>query len=243
MVSKIAKSAVEKLKSEGLSPTFEDVVKLNALGLKVERGGLSYEFGSVPRVAFLGDYVFREPTVAKRIWIEEALSLLNGDYFNQVCLTAYALNCPSNELPSLDRIGVLVAELAKFRDEVLLLYTDRQIMDAIEYALRGDSPSLDEEKETTGEKEEKEDVSALPEKLVSVSRQLLQEALSYGIDDECKNDLTVPELEKVIALAAMHSGVDVMKGEHGQAVGAFYKALGKIRERLTKERDLSNGEG
>ena len=76
MVSRLAKETVEKWKSEGLEPTFEDGIRLNALGLRVEGGPSAYEFGAVPRTAFLGDYVFTEPTVAKRMWIESAMKLL-----------------------------------------------------------------------------------------------------------------------------------------------------------------------
>lgn len=65
MISKLAKQTIEKWQSEGLKPTFDDVIRLNALGLKVEHGSEACEFSAVPRVAFLGDYTLFEPTVFK----------------------------------------------------------------------------------------------------------------------------------------------------------------------------------
>jgi len=249
MISRLAKETVARWKREGLEPTFEDVVRLNALGLKVERGGSSYEFGAVPRMAFLGDCVFREPTVAKRIWLECAMRLLKDDYSNQLFLTAYALNAPSRELPPLNDVDKVVKEVTRFRDEVLLGYTETQIMACVEYALRGDDPTLDEDAEPTGgtngnddrdvedveDVKDGNDVSDLPESALSATRQVLMEALSYGIDGDVKHEVTLPELERLVMLAAMHSGVDVLKGEHGQAVGAFYAACGRIHERLMTE--------
>jgi hypothetical protein len=124
MISKLARDTVRSFRKEGLEPTFEDVIHLNALGLKVEHGGCSYEFGAVPRTAFLGDYVFTEPTVAKRLWIENAMQMMKDDYSNQISLMAFALNCPSDKLPQLDSVGKLTKAVAKFRDEVLMYYTE-----------------------------------------------------------------------------------------------------------------------
>ena len=243
MVSRLAKETVGKWKSEGLEPTFEDCIRLNALGLKVERGPSAYEFGAVPRMAFLGDYVFTEPTVAKRMWMESAMALMEDDYSNQLCLTAFALNCPPSELPDLNNVPELVQAVRDFRDEVLSRYTETQIVTCIEYALRGDGQ---EEHEGTGTNvNSEEDVSELPDCARSVARQVMAEALSYGMDADVKYEATLPQLERMVMLAALHSGTDVLKGEHGQAVGAFYSACGKIRERLLKERqqEKQNGQG
>ena len=55
-----------------MKPTFEDAVKMNALGLKIERDANAFEVASVPRCAFLGDSILWEPTIGKRIWLERA---------------------------------------------------------------------------------------------------------------------------------------------------------------------------
>lgn len=80
MTSKLAKSEIEKWWSEGLHPSVDDIIKLNALGLKVEKGSEAYNFAACPRVAFLGDWTLFEPTVGKRIWMDTARQLLKDDY-------------------------------------------------------------------------------------------------------------------------------------------------------------------
>lgn len=229
MVSKLAKQTIEKWQSQGLKPTVEDVVKLNALGLKIERCSSSYEFGTVPRVAFLGDSILTEPTVAKRIWLEQAMTIVADDFMSQMYLTAFALNCPSSELPLLNDVKKLTKAVADFRDNVLLNFTITQILAAIDYALSGAQPEVGEEVEVDGKKKQ---VDELPETVMTQSRQLLMEALAYGLDEKIQYDLTLPQLEKVVTLAAINSGVDVLKGEHAKAVGKFYVAAGQINKRL-----------
>lgn len=70
MTSKLAKSEVERMWKQGLSPTFEDIIKLNALGVKIEHGADTANFSNCPRIAFLGDILIRQPTVYKQIWID-----------------------------------------------------------------------------------------------------------------------------------------------------------------------------
>ena len=243
MTSRLAKETVSKWKAEGLDPAFEDIIRLNALGLKVERGDSAYEFGAVPRMAFLGEYVFHEPTVAKRIWLDEALQLVKRDYLNQLCLTAYALHTPAKELPQLYDVREIEKAMEGFRDEILLKFTETQIMTCIEYVLKGDDPTAGEdytEQEEHDDQDDPNDPTELPPEMASVAKQALLHALSYGIDPAVQDCVTLPHLERITALAALHSGVDVLKGEHAQAVGAFYRAAGRIHERLLRERTKIN---
>lgn len=129
-----------------------------------------------------------------------------------MCLTAFALNCPPSELPDLTNVSRLVKAVRDFRDEVLSNYTETQIVTCIEYALRGDER---EDPEGTGTNlNSDKDVSELPDCARSVTRQVLEEALSYGIDAKAKEEVTLPQLERIVMLAALHSGTDVLKGEH-----------------------------
>ena len=249
MTSRLAKETVSKWKAEGLDPTFEDIIRINALGLKVERGDSAYEFGAVPRMAFLGEYVFHEPTVAKRIWLDEALQLVKRDYLNQLCLTAYALHTPAKELPQLYDVREIEKAMEGFRDEILLKFTETQIMTCIEYVLKGDDPTAGEDYTEQEEHDDQNgqddqnnpnDPTELPPEMASVAKQALLHALSYGIDPAVQDYVTLPHLERITVLAALHSGVDVLKGEHAQAVGAFYRAAGRIHERLLRERTKIN---
>lgn len=239
MISQLAKTTIETWKSkEGLDPTFEDIILLNALGLKLEKNGESYNFSAVPRVAFLGDICLWQPTVAKRIWMDYASKLISDNFISQVSFTAYALNCPDDELPQLKETKTLNNEIKKFYDENLIQFSDTQILAAIEYALKGNLPTTDEDWYKTDDEAKKtlEQIYDLPCELKSMAKQLLSEAMSYGIDEKVKYDVTLDELERMITVAAIHSGVDVIKNEHAQNTAKFYSASGTIHNRLLNEK-------
>lgn len=137
MTSKLAKSQIEQWWSEGLKPTVDDIVLLNNLGLQVERGSDMFDFSACPRLAFLGDNILQEPTVVKRLWIDTALQLFADTFESKVYVISYALGTPDKELPSLADKKKVEKEVVQFRDNVLMHYTETQILAAIDWALNG----------------------------------------------------------------------------------------------------------
>lgn len=240
MISKLAKSTIEKwTEIEGLKPTIEDIVYLNALGLKVENGAEAYTFGAVPRCAFLGDYTFWEPTIAKKLWIDRARTMISNGYFTQLTFTAYALNTPLSELPDLKKVSELNDKVLQFTSEVLNNFTESQIFAAISYAISGNDWRVGEEY-TQQQKDDFNKIYDIPEEAYSNSKQLLAEALTYGLSDGIK-DFTIKELERMIIVAAMHEGIDVLKNEHTQNAAKFYACAGKIHARLIEEKANKDG--
>ena len=166
MISKLAKQQIETWQRDGLKPSVDDIVLLNNLGLAVERGSDMFSFSACPRIAFLGDNILREPTVAKRIWIDEAERLFADTVESKVYVLAFALGTSDDELPSLTDRKKIQAGIVKYRDDVLLRCTETQILAAIDYVLNGNKPDLTLPPEATdAEKEEAkklEDVYNVP---------------------------------------------------------------------------------
>lgn len=96
MTSKLAKQQIEMWQKEGLKPTVDDIVLLNNLGLQIERGSDMFSFSACPRVAFLGDNILREPTVAKRLWLDEVKRLFADTVETTVYVVAYTLGTPDD---------------------------------------------------------------------------------------------------------------------------------------------------
>ena len=96
MKSNLAKSTIQQLEKEGLKPTFDDIILLNSLGVKLESNAESYDFSAVPRVAFLGDNCLWEPTVGKKIRMDCASKMISSNYMTQLTFLVFALNCPDN---------------------------------------------------------------------------------------------------------------------------------------------------
>lgn len=107
MTSRLAKQAIEEMWNEGLHPSFEDIIHLNALGLEIEKGDDMYDFSVLPRTAFIGDYVFYEPTIAKRLWLEQASNLVSQEDNSLLYLILFVCHYEVNEYPSLKDTNIL----------------------------------------------------------------------------------------------------------------------------------------
>lgn len=55
MISKMAMEDIDSLAAEGINLTPQEIIRLNAFGLKVEKGTDAAEQFALPRVALLGE--------------------------------------------------------------------------------------------------------------------------------------------------------------------------------------------
>lgn len=67
MLSKMAKSDLDALRQGGHHPTDEDIIRLNDLALKIERGKDTTP-ANMPRIAFAGNIILHEPTIGAMQW-------------------------------------------------------------------------------------------------------------------------------------------------------------------------------
>lgn len=243
MISKMAEGTVAQMRAEGLEPTFADCVTLNDFGLRVERDANAVEFASVPRCAFLGDWVLWEPTLAKMMWIDRARQLLTDDAETQVALMAYALNTDAAELPPLTNTRKLAKAVESFSREVLVFFTPSQIAAAIDIAIRGpedvDAPVAE------SEKSDRAAVMEIPQAVISRARDLIVTAGVAGLTPELVRDFPLPAVDAMVARALL---VRYKKAASLKTnlVGDYYVAAGKIRARLTEEKkakEVANGTG
>lgn len=239
MTSKIAEQQIQAWWKEGLKPTVEDIVLVNNLGLQIERGSDMFSFSACPRIAFLGDIMLREPVIAKRIWIDEVSRLFSDTMETKIYVLAYALGTPDNELPSITDKKKIQKGIVKFRDDVLMKFTDTQILAAIDYVLNGTKPDLELPPDASEEKKDEvkklREIYDVPTEDHSLAKQLLLQALAAKVPAEVANYALVEDLERMVLVAAMTEGADVLKNEHTKASGRFYVAVGRIHERLVKE--------
>ena len=201
MTSKLAKSQIELWEKEGLRPTFDDIVRLNDIGLKVERGSDMFSFAASPRMAFLGDAILREPTIAKRMWLDEAQRMFADNVETKLYVVAYVLGTDGSALPSLYDKKKIEDGITKFRDDVLLKCTETQILAAIDYVLNGDKIQYDQLEED--DKKQLDEVYNVPTEDQSIAKQLLLTALAYKIPAETADYAMLGDLENMLLLAAI----------------------------------------
>jgi hypothetical protein len=241
MISKMAMGDIEQMLDEGLQPSPADIVRLNAIGLRVEYSQHEPDLSVMPRVAFCGDVAFHEPTVGAEIWISEALRHFDERDFETVLLVrAFALYNSRNleRLPDSANAAQVQSAIEIFKRDVLKDLTVREITAGVLYAVHGASidahespPAKDGDGE--GEKEEKE---------VCFELGLLRRGviLKIGTWEELKT-YTPSALDAMITIRLIELYKDQeISRRHTQASGDYWRTLEEIRKRLAREK-LNNG--
>lgn len=142
MVSQMAKEDVIALQQKGVSLSFDEIVKLNGLGVKAENSPDSWTFYAIPRCVFLSDeMVLREPTLGHEIWFDSVSRQFDiDDEVTLFSLRAYMMSRDLDELPKWYHISQVKNELEKFIKKELRPFTIRQIMNAVAYCIDGNDP-------------------------------------------------------------------------------------------------------
>ena len=230
MVSETAMEEAERLAAEGTPLTPREIVRLNALGLCMERGENESVAAALPRVAFLGDVCLREPTLGHEIWLDEARRY--ADFTDvDTSLAMHALACSiadPDDLPKLGKEPIFTA-MRRFQ-KLVRIYTPRQIAAACRWVTEGRDPRSGEFPPLRkGEKPLDESYS------VAVGVLLDGLAIATGLSVGDARHMTRAQLWRVEADALKLRDRDVEEGAHQTAQGDFYATLDELTARA-KER-------
>lgn len=244
MVSKIAKEDIEALKEEGIDLTVDEIIRLNAFGLKVERDIDSSELYVLPRVAIVGETSFHEPTIGSEIWLREASRLYNmDDYETFIQIRALSLYMGIEELPNPSNKDEVLGCVSKMLDG-LKNNTIEQVMNALTYVIEGNY-SLDMEKKAkkkeskkfSDEDECEDDDEIKGDNCFEIG--LLNEGILYklGSSKELKNMTTSRLLQLLKFKKMMKWGMNKKESE-SKRLGEYYAVLEEIRDNHKVKEDL-----
>ena len=137
MISKMAMEDIDSLADEGIILTPQEVIRLNAFGLKVEKATDAAEQFALPRVAVLGDLTLRQPTIGSEIWMAQAAQIYETASLDTfMMLRIYSLSKKQDELVSpLDKAAML-QEMESLKSS-LLPHTFDQISTALNFVVKG----------------------------------------------------------------------------------------------------------
>lgn len=234
MVSKLAKEDIEQLIADGLMPSVNDVVKLNALGLAVEKSSTSAEqLFYMPRTAYLGDVVLRQPTLGHEIWLDEVAQIMDmGDEMTNLAVTAYACSVfDSDDLPKPSKKIKIVTELVKFKHSIRK-FTIQQIVAATRYVCDGNDAELYEYPISQDKGVQ------LPKEVVSIPVGILLDGISIGLPitlGEAKR-MTQSKYQFIVKRFMKSHGMTNDKYSKEDAKGDYFVTLHAIKERLEREK-------
>ena len=234
MISEMAVEDLEDMREQGLDPTPADVVRLNAIGLMVERSSDCATLYTLPRVAYLGKLTFREPTIGHGIFIDAVLTFCDGDDLaTRVAVDAFALSRQISALPDITDRDAVVKMIDSFTKNELAPFTFAQVRAAVEYAKHGaDAVAKEYPPPEPGDDRELDDLAS-----INVGVLFETAAMGLGLSIREIKELTASQA-KALQLAGMASrGVNLAKSHRDKNVAKYMATKCQIVERLKKERE------
>lgn len=249
MISDQFRKDYRQLVAQGVELTPEDIVRLNALMVKVTRSQTASKDVYLPRLAFLprdswwrAPLVLREPTIAHWLWIEQAerwFDTSKDEIF--LFLYGFALSRHAERLPDVTRPAKLVRMVCRFAAKRLAGFTRDQLTAAVEYALYGADWTVGEneveKKGGGGGNGGGGEASAVHLDLLSPPPSptigLLTECrmLRLPITTDDAKRMTASELTEAYNRTLAHDGNFDAKAAHNRAFGEYVKARNAIRAR------------
>ena len=257
MFSDLLKKDIRQYAARGVSFTPEDIVRLNALALRVKLSQHPCQGVHLPRCVFLPpvsffgwELVLREPTVAHELWLEEAARWIDiADERNFLFLHAFALSIlDPNSLPDAFAPRRMIRAVYTFAAKRLARYTMDQLRNAVDYALFGADWTAGEaavpKGEGKGEGEENLNLNLKPSPL-SPTLGLITRAramrLPISLDDARR--MTASELAEAVTEAVVGDETLDAKRERHEAMGDYVRTRDAIVARIKAEKEAGDGRG
>ena len=226
MLADIFLKDYKQLSAQGVKFTPADIVRLNALAVKVKLSAKPVGAVHLRRAVFWRDLVFREPTIGHEMWVE-----LVGTYIdmsvdrNFRAVHAYALSREHTDLPDAYKPKACIKAVFDFAKRHLAEMTSAVLADVIDYALFGAdwtacevAPRL---KPSAGESEEP---AALGVYIGAAARRI-----NLTLDDAKR--LTASEILEITTRADIMDRKYDVDGCRNAALAAYVRAREEIRNR------------
>lgn len=238
MLSKTAEADFEDLREAGLNPTFRDIIRLNALALRVEGLKAQFALSELPRVAFLGSATFREPTIGSEIWLQSASRLFDeNDAETFMMLRAFSLSMPQEDLPDPASEKQTLDALQTFRDS-LAFATIPQLMAAVGYAVHG---FRDSECESPERRKDEDGKDTEEDPCYEIG--LLRQGMVYRLGSAKELKDLPPRALREMTVRAMSRdhGCDARRDAVSDAEDDYLRTLDAITARLKEEKPHQDG--
>lgn len=239
MTSHLAMEDIEALIDEGCVVHPADVVRLNALALKIEKRP-DFRFATLPRVALCGGVLFQQPTIAQDIFLDSLMEIFSQDEGTILALEAYVLAHPDETFdnpPTFPRIFAL--KCIKWIRKHLKNETAEKVRCAIDYCKYGMNP-MDGEYPIYVTDETFEKWYGEAGSLSTAMKKYIQ-ACTYGIAPEAALRATSQTLTAMIERAAMLKEMNIGEDEK-TATAEYYVVLDEVKKKAYTERDSKKNE-
>lgn len=234
MVSRMAVDDCEELLGQGKKLSCRDIIRLNALGVRAERGPNSVSFYALPRCVFVGDLCFREPTIGHEIWFDDVSRQFDLDsQVTEFALRAFMMSRDAEELPSARNMAEVKYQLDNFVHKDIAKFTMRQLTHALRYCAAGCDPEDEEYPARRPVEDDEDDLTEDASIALGVVRE--GQALGLGISLADAKKMTRSALQEVVFRAYKLKDIDVSSSVKKECIGDYLATLAEIKNRLDEE--------
>ena len=250
MISKMAMDDIAQLRADGIDVPPREVVRLNALGLRVERGPESPDIYAAPRVAFVRGLTFNEPTLGGEMWMRDAQDAFNlNDAETFFALRVLTCVVPWRELPPATNVRAVQAAAKAVMDK-LRGATYRQVANALDWCLYGNLPETDEEastREDAGDGDANEPKELPPRFSPEYGLFYRGVAARIGTAEDIKGltysaMMYICDRAEKLETAGSFDAPD-RKAEKNKAEGDYYRTLDEIRAAAETAKEAGTDDG
>ena len=235
VTSQLAIEDIEALIDEGCIVHPSDVIRLNALGLKLEKRP-DFRLSTMPRVAVYGGVLFVQPTIEQDIFLDEMFQVFSSDDGTVLALEAYVISHPDESWAKRPMFPWMFArKCAKWIRENLGKEQATKIRAALDFCKYGMNP-IDGEFPVYVKDEnfDKWYDDAGPK---SFSMRQWLEACACGIDSAAALKATSPQLAAMIERACILNDRNISEDEKTTSA-QYFATLSEIKKKAYAERDL-----
>lgn len=242
MVSEMAMEDVERLEKEGCHVSARDIIRLNALGLKLEKQP-DFRLASLPRIAVLGNVILRQPTISQDIFLDDATQVLSNDPATMLALETYVLAHPEETFEKLKHPIWFISKCKVWVKKYLGNYQATEVRRAVDYCLYGTDSRTGERPVYLTDNDEHFE---LPDAPISKSLRLWFSATSLGMDSVATLKATSPQLEAMLERASILNELTKCSDFEKVITAEYFATLEEIKRKAYEERDkkkeVTNGE-
>lgn len=236
MVCQMAMDDIGLLAERGLTVMPDEIIRLNAIGLRVVSNPACADVVAAPRIGWAGDIAVHQPTVQADVWIETyAQRWFDGDVFASACAFAYAHGRISGFFKRPEMQGRESALAAIGEWNATLAITGDELKAAYDYAVSGNDAAAGEHAATKPGK----DGSAKPSVLDDIY-DMLCEASACGLSREDCEAVSWTELTAILLKWHRNAG-GAMDRSTARAHGEYILTLAEITKAAEKRKEAANG--
>jgi len=233
MTSKLAIEDIEEIIREGGTVSPRDVIRLNALGLKITDDP-NYELATLPRAATLNGILFKQPTIEQDMFLDDAARVYNADNATTLALEAYVLAHEEVKWKDLRHPKLFAIKVGAWVKVNLGKVTAAQLRRVIDFCLYGVDPDTGEMPVLMADEKEQLKSGIGTDKSWMLSKYL--HATSLGIDSAAALRATSPQLSAMIERAYLINKIPLEENVK-RATAEYYMTLDDIKKRAFPKKD------